>query len=76
MGNMLAWHAVNPGSIPGWGIHSDSDDHYNGGSPVAHKRTLGDVDKRSSPNKVKLIGQKHECPSMPRAVDVDVKHAK
>ena len=19
------------GSIPGWGLHSDSDDHYNGG---------------------------------------------
>ena len=34
MGNMLASHAVNPGSIPGRGIHSDSDDHYNGG-PVS-----------------------------------------
>ena len=34
VGNMLAWHAVNPGSIPGRGIHSDSDDHYNGG-PVS-----------------------------------------
>ena len=33
MGNMLVWHAVNLGSIPG-GIHSDSDDHYNGG-PVS-----------------------------------------
>ena len=33
-GNMLAWHAVNPGSIPGLGIHSDLDDHYNGG-PVS-----------------------------------------
>ena len=34
VGNMLASHAVNPGSIPGRGIHSDSDDHYNGG-PVS-----------------------------------------
>ena len=33
-GNMLAWHAINPGSIPGRGIHSDWDDHYNGG-PVS-----------------------------------------
>ena len=29
--NMLASHAINPGSIPGQGIRSDSDDHYNGG---------------------------------------------
>ena len=35
VGNMLASHAVNPGSILGrGGIHSDSDDHYNGG-PVS-----------------------------------------
>ena len=34
VGNMLVWHAVNPVSIPGRGIHSDSDDHYNGG-PVS-----------------------------------------
>ena len=32
VGNMLARHAVNPGSIPGWGIHSDSHDHSNSGS--------------------------------------------
>ena len=61
MGNMLAWHAVNPGSIPGRGIHSDLDDHYYGG-PVSLdpqcKRTLEDVDKRSSPSNVPLIGKK------------------
>ena len=34
MGNMLAWHTVNSGSILVGGIHSDSDDHYNGG-PVS-----------------------------------------
>ena len=34
VGNMLASHAVNPGSITGRGIHSDSDGHYNGG-PVS-----------------------------------------
>ena len=32
VGNMLAWHAVNPGSIVGRGIHSDSTDHCDGGS--------------------------------------------
>ena len=32
--NMLALHTVNPGSILGRGIHSDLDDHYNGG-PVS-----------------------------------------
>ena len=31
VGNMLAMRAVNTGSIPGLGIHSDSDDYYNGG---------------------------------------------
>ena len=31
MDNMLAWHAINPGSMVGY---SDSDDHYNGG-PVS-----------------------------------------
>ena len=45
VGNKLASHAVNPGSILGWEIHSDSDDHYNGDHvsldpPVARKRTL------------------------------------
>ena len=30
VGNMLTWHVANPGSIPGRGIHSDSDHHYNG----------------------------------------------
>ena len=34
VGNMLAWHAVNPGSIPSWQIQNDLDDHYNGG-PVS-----------------------------------------
>ena len=30
VGNMLAWHAISPGSILGRGIHSDSGNHYNG----------------------------------------------
>ena len=34
VGNTLTWHAINPGSVPGRGIHSDSDDHYNSG-PVS-----------------------------------------
>ena len=53
VGNMLASHDV--------GIHSDSDDHYNGG-PVSLDPQWDN--NRSSPSKVKLIGQKHECPSM------------
>ena len=32
--NILAWHAINLGSFPGRGIHTDTDDHYNG-SPVS-----------------------------------------
>ena len=32
--------------------------------PSGTLRNLGDVDKRSSPSKFKLIGQKHDCPSM------------
>ena len=60
VGSMLASHTVNPGSIPGLGIHSDSDDHYNGCpvslNPQWHVKNLGDVDKRLSPSKVKLIG--------------------
>ena len=34
VGSMLTWLTVNLGSIPGRGIHSDLDDHYNG-SPVS-----------------------------------------
>ena len=68
VGNMMAWHAVNPGSIPGRGRHTDFDDHYSG-SPVSldpqwYVKNLGDIDKRSSPSKVKLIDQKQDCPSM------------
>ena len=66
MGNMLAWHAVNPVSIPGGGIHSNYNDHYNG-TPVSlephwHvKRTLETLIKGHL--MVIIIGQKH-CPSM------------
>ena len=50
------------------GIQSDSDYHHNGGlvslDPKWHVKEPKDVDKRSFPSKVKLIGQKHDCPSL------------
>ena len=69
VGNMLASHAVNPGSISGRGGYIVTrmitimavPCHW---IPSGTQKNLGDIDKRSSPSKVKLIGQKHDCPSM------------
>ena len=68
LGNMLVWRAVNPGSIPSQGGYTVTiitimtvPCHW---IPSGMLKNLGDVDKRSSPSKVKLRGQKHDCPSM------------
>ena len=46
---MLAWHVVNPGPILG-----DSDNYKQGPMSMSiNPSNIGDVDKKSSPSKVK-----------------------
>ena len=54
--------------------YSDSDDHYNGSpmSLVHSSMDLADIDNRSSPSKVKVLGGNMIVPVWPWAVDVDV----
>ena len=69
MGNMLAWHTVNPGSIPGRGGYIVTcmitimafPFHW---IPSGTYKNLGDDNKRSSRSKVKIIGKKHDFHSM------------
>ena len=69
VGKMLASHAVDPGFNPESGGYIVTQMitimavlcHW---TPSDTSKNLRDIDKRSSPNKVKPIGQKHDYPSM------------
>ena len=66
---VVKWITGSPGMPLTWvesrvmGIPSDSDDHSNS-DPVSLDPQWYIKDNRSSPSMVKLIGQKHGCPSM------------